>query len=57
MPVFSAADMLETVARAICLAGDVPDDVRKDCEVLCRMCLDEAKAAIEAMRTPSETAF
>ncbi|KKK51602.1 hypothetical protein LCGC14_3113280, partial [marine sediment metagenome] len=34
-------DKLEKVARAICLAGEVPDDVRKDCEVLCSMCLDE----------------
>ena len=47
------SDKLEAVARAICLAGDYPDDIRKDCEVLCSMCLDESRAAIEAMREPT----
>jgi len=41
-------DMLSVVARAICLAGDVPADVREGCKVLCSMCLSEAKAAIKA---------
>ena len=47
-------DKLEEVARAICLAGEVPDDVRKDCEVLCLMCLDESRAAIESMHPPTD---
>ena len=46
--------MIERVARAICLAGCVPEGVRTDCDTLCCMCLDEAKAAIEAMRVPTK---
>lgn len=46
--------MVEIVARAICLAGNLPDDVRKDCETLCLMCLDEARAAIKAYEKANE---
>ena len=39
---------IERVARAICTGASevMPDDVRRDCESLCEMCLAEATAAI-----------
>jgi len=43
-----ADNMIDCVARAICKAAETPPDVRTDCEVLCSMCLDEARAAMEA---------
>ena len=47
---------LEEVARAICLGASevMPDDIPKDCESLCSMCLSEARAAIQALMEPSE---
>ena len=41
---------IERVARAICTGASevMPDDVRRDCESLCGMCLAEAIAAIAA---------
>jgi hypothetical protein len=42
-------EKVEIVARAICLAGVLPDDIRTDCEVLCSMCFAEAVAAIDAV--------
>jgi hypothetical protein len=46
--------VIERVARAICLAGVIPDDIRTECDSICGMCRDEARAAIAAMREPTE---
>ena len=53
------SEMTERVGRAICKGANsvMPPDVRPDCEQICSMCDAEARAAIEAMREPTEAMY